>query len=419
VVPGERITFTLRLANVGSGTVYDIHLQDPLPSGLVSPTLRASFVPRGPQLRNVDPNLPYMLSIDRLAPNQVGYVTVTSRIDTSLRWGVRKTVVNRAEARAPSAAEAHPEDNQSSAAIDVVSGAAFTVTLAASPEMPAGGSSIPVTARVTDRMGRPAADGTAVFFNLEPPDLASLGASVLTTVEGRVATRLVSGDRAGRVQVRAITVGDRSAQLSVRITPGPATTLLLASQRPRLVVGGQTTAVTATVTDRFANPVPQVLVNFSSNIGGLGVIDGLTSASGLVTTTLATGYRVGIARLRADSGNLVASLDLPVLAGPPASLSLSTDGSVLKLGQSAQVSAMVRDSYANPVSGALVDFAFDLGAMSPPSGATGTDGLARSRLSAQRGGVGLLEARVGALYRGIRIDVQGRRVFMPRLERRR
>ena len=189
--------------------------------------------------------------------------------------------------------------------------------------------------------------------------------------------------------------------------------------RPRLVVGGQTTAVTATVTDRFANPVPQVLVNFSSNIGGLGVIDGLTSASGLVTTTLATGYRVGIARLRADSGNLVASLDLPVLAGPPASLSLSTDGSVLKLGQSAQVSAMVRDSYANPVSGALVDFAFDLGAMSPPSGATGTDGLARSRLSAQRGGVGLLEARVGALYRGIRIDVQGRRVFMPRLERRR
>ena len=419
VVPGERITFTLRLANVGTGTVYDIHLQDPLPSGLVSPTLRASFVPRGPQLRNVDPNLPYMLSIDRLAPNQVGYVTVTSRIDTSLRWGVRKTVVNRAEARAPSAAEAHPEDNQSSAAIDVVSGAAFTVTLAASPEMPAGGSSIPVTARVTDRMGRPAADGTAVFFNLEPPDLASLGASVLTTVEGRVATRLVSGDRAGRVQVRAITVGDRSAQLSVRITPGPATTLLLASQRPRLVVGGQTTAVTATVTDRFANPVPQVLVNFSSNIGGLGVIDGLTSASGLVTTTLATGYRVGIARLRADSGNLVASLDLPVLAGPPASLSLSTDGSVLKLGQSAQVSAMVRDSYANPVSGALVDFAFDLGAMSPPSGATGTDGLARSRLSAQRGGVGLLEARVGALYRGIRIDVQGRRVFMPRLERRR
>lgn len=419
VVPGERITFTLRLANVGTGTVYDISLRDPLPSGLVSPTLRASFVPRGPQLRNVDPNLPYILGIDRLAPNQVGYVTVTSRIDTSLRWGSRKTVVNRAEAHAPSAAEAHPEDNLDFASIDVVSGAAFTVTLAAAAELPVGGIGIPVTARVTDRMGRPAADGTAVFFSLDPPDLAELDPAVLTTIEGRATTRLISKSRSGRVEVRAITVGDRSAQLSVRIAAGPPVSLLLASQRQRLVVGGQTTVVTATIGDRFANPVPDILVRFRSDIGGLSRIEGLTSAAGTVTNSLASGYRVGIARLRADSGGLVSGLDIPVLAGPPASLALTTDASVVTVGQSVQVSAMVRDVYANPVSGARVDFAFDLGSVNPDSNMSGTDGLARSRLIAQRGGVGLLEARVGDLYRSVRIDVQGRRIFLPRMERRR
>lgn len=419
VVPGERITFTLRLANVGPGTVYDIDLRDPLPSGLVSPTLRANFVPRGPQLRNVDPNLPYILGIDRLAPNQVGYITVTSRVDTSLRWGSRKTLVNRAEARAPSAAEAHPEDNQSAASIDVVPGAAYTVTLTTAPELAVGGAEQQVLAKVTDRSGRPAADGTAVFFSVEPADLASLLPAVQTTTEGRAATRLVSGAKSGRVQVRAITVGDRSAQLSVRLTAGPAASLRLASQLPHLVVGGPRTVLTATVGDRFGNPVPDAPVRFRTDIGGLGTLEGRATAAGVVTNTLSPGFRVGVARLRADSGSLQAGLDLAILAGQPASIALSTDASALRLGQTAQVSAMVRDLYANPVSGAAVAFAFDLGTMSPITGTTGTNGLARSRLNALRGGVGLLEARTADLYRSIRIDVQGRRVFLPRLERRR
>lgn len=419
VVPGERVTFSLRLDNLGSGTVYGISLEDPLPMGLVSPTLRASFFPRGPQLSNEAPQQPYQLGIDRLAPAQVAYITITSRIDTSLRWGSRRTLVNQARAYAASAAEARPEDNQAAASLDVVPGAAFTVTLTSPPELTVGGAEAQVLARVTDRGGRPAADGTAVFFSVDPPDLAQLQPAVVTTSEGRAVTRLISGPRAGRIRLRAITVGERAAQQTLRLTAGPPATLRLSGQADRLEVGGKQMVLTASLRDRFDNPVPDLLVRFRSDIGGLSRIDGLSNAAGQVTSTLTSGFRSGVARVRAEHPGLMAGLDIPFLPGPPASLSLSADNTQLKLGQSAQVAAVVRDLYANPVSGAQVSFAFDLGEVSPVTVGTGTDGLARSRIEARETGVGLLEARVAALQRSLRVDVQGRRIFLPRMERRR
>lgn len=418
VVPGERVTYSLRLDNLGSGTVHGITLEDPLPMGLVSPTLRASFSPRGPQLANEDPNRPYRLSIDRLAPAQVAYITITSRIDTSLRWGTRRTLVNQAQAHSPSAAEASPADNLASASLDVVPGAAFTVTLTAPPELAVGGAEAQILAKVTDRGGRPAADGTAVFFSIEPSDLAQVQPAVVTTSEGRAIARLLSGERSGRVQIRAITVGERAAQQTLRLLPGPPTNLRLSSQRRQLEVGGQRSVLTATLKDRYGNPVPELLLRFRSDIGGLSRLEGLSNAAGQLTSTLSSGFRSGLARVRAEHPGLQAGLDIPFLPGPPAGLSLSADGTQLRLGQSSQVTAMVRDLYANPVSGALVSFAFDLGPASPMTATTGTDGLARSRIEARQTGVGLLEARVAGLQRSLRVDVQGRRVFLPRLARR-
>jgi uncharacterized repeat protein (TIGR01451 family) len=54
VVPGEKITYSLRLVNAGPSNVYDIRLRDPMPAGLVTISHAVGFVPRRPMFENLE-----------------------------------------------------------------------------------------------------------------------------------------------------------------------------------------------------------------------------------------------------------------------------------------------------------------------------------------------------------------------------
>ena len=64
VVPGERVTFTLTYANEGTGSVYDLLIEDLLPTGLISPVIQTS---RGQQPTRL-PGRQVAFHKDRLCP---------------------------------------------------------------------------------------------------------------------------------------------------------------------------------------------------------------------------------------------------------------------------------------------------------------------------------------------------------------
>ncbi len=410
VVPGEAVTFTLRVENVGAGPVFDLDVADPLPSGLVSPTFRTAFFPPGPEIERLPDGPPYRFRVDQLRPGQVGLLTIGARIDTSLRWGPRNEVTNRATAGTPKAAERTPEDNVSSANLVVVPGAVVTVTVRGPDRLTVGGATGKVTARVTDRFGNPVANGTSVFFTT---DLGAVAPAVSQTRNGTAETTLTTGDRTGLATVRAVSTGDRGGVVRVRFTAGPPQSLTLAAARPRLPVGGETTVVTATLRDAFGNGVEDALIGLSTTLGLLSVTEARADADGTVTSTLRAGIRTGTATVRATSGALGEALEIPFVPGPPASIELAVVPDAIRVGGEARAVARVADEFGNPSAGTTVAFDTDIGRLAARAAATDGRGEAVTTVAGTRPGSGLVRATVGALSDTGALTVEPARVWLP------
>lgn len=409
VVPGEPVTFSLRFSNEASGSVYDLELHDPLPTGLISPSYRLAFNPPGPEVE-VLPGAPYAFRVDQLRPGQSGLLTISARVDTSLRWGPRNTLTNRATAGSPKAAERTPEDNQSSADLTIVPGAVVTVTLRAPERLPVGGASGRLTARVTDRFGNPVADGTSVFFT---SDLGSVNPQVGQTRNGTVDSSFITGSRAGTATLRAISTGDRGAAARVEVLPGPPASLDLASAAARLRVGGETTVITASLRDGYGNGVPDQLVSLETDMGLLSVTAARTDATGRVTSTLRSGVRLGVASLRARSGALADTRVIPFDPGPVASLDLLLDPPVLALGARGLVLGLVADEFGNPVPGVPVEFDSEIAVLQRRSVTSGPDGRAANPMSGLRAGMGLVRASAAGYATSALLTVRPARVYLP------
>jgi uncharacterized repeat protein (TIGR01451 family) len=225
VVPGERVTFTLTYANEGTGSVYDVLIDDQLPTGLISPVIQTS---PGQQLTRL-PDRPLAFRKDRLRPAEHGTITIALKVDTSLRWGTRTIVNNHASAYSARAAEVTPRDNESDAEIIVVSGAVYSVTMTAPDRVAVGGATGLVRATLSDRFGNPARDGTVVAFSV---DMGRVDPVVVVTHGGVAEATFTSGAEAGKATVRSITVDERGAEAEVLVVPGPAVSLRLATRSP-------------------------------------------------------------------------------------------------------------------------------------------------------------------------------------------
>jgi hypothetical protein len=412
VVPGERVTFTLRVDNLSSGSIYELDIKDPLPRGLISPTLLPpAFIPPGPEVETNRGVAAYEFRVDQLRPGQTGIITITAKVDTSLLWGPRNAITNHATAGSAKAAERTPGDNASSADIEIVPGAVVTVTVRGPERLAVGGGTGAVTARVTDRFGNPVANGTSVFFTSDLD--TTVFPAVAPTRNGLAETNLTSGTRAGVASVRALSTDDRGGLAYVRISPGPLAALDLTSTEPSLQVGGDTTVFTAHLSDAYGNGIPDERVTFETNLGLLSVTAARTGPTGSVTSTLRSGVRIGAAIVRATSGPFEKVQNLPFVAGAVAQIELSLSPPIAIVGHQVGVVAWLADEFGNPTPGVPVEFLTDIGVMRERRVVTDAEGRAVTTLAALRPGSGLVRASAAGFTETLPLTVERARTYLP------
>jgi adhesin/invasin len=178
-----------------------------------------------------------------------------------------------------------------------------------------------------------------------------------------VATATLSSTIAGLATVTA-TVGSLNATRPVTFTPGPPANLALVAAPSTLPVGNLS-ALTATVTDQFGNPVAgSVVVSFTTSFGALSN-SSATTTNGVATATLSSTV-AGLATVTATVGSLNATAPVTFTPGPPANLSLVAAPSTLQVGHLSALTATVTDQFGNLVAdGTLVSFTTNLGSASP------------------------------------------------------
>ena len=218
-----------------------------------------------------------------------------------------------------------------------------------------GRSTASVRAVVTDQLGKPVSDGTAVRFGLHPSE-GSLGSTRAFTVDGEVSTTLTSSTSLTTVTVEAWVEDSPDVRDSVQVeyVLGPPALVTVESERDTLPADGiTTTTITATVTDAAGHPIPGVEVRFSSNIGT--VTERATTDSEGRAEASFSGSTTGAAIITATCQGVEGRSDpIELVPGPPVSITLSFEPNFVHVrgvgrNSALTVTADVRDAHGNPV----------------------------------------------------------------------
>lgn len=162
------------------------------------------------------------------------------------------------------------------------------------------------------------------------------------------------------------------------------------------------------------------LISLSTTLGLLSVTEARADANGMVTSTLRAGIRTGTATIRASSGGLRAeALDIPFVAGPPASVELAVAPEVIAVGGAARAVARVADEFGNPSIGTPVAFTTDIGRIVARSDTTDAAGEAVATILGTRLGSGQVRAAVGAISDAGQLTVEPARAYLPYTARQR
>jgi predicted extracellular nuclease len=266
--------------------------------------------------------------------------------------------------------------------------ASANLTLTAAPDTLPVGNLSTITATVTDSSNNPVPDGTVVSFTTS---LGSVSPAFATTVNG-VATATLSSTVAGVATVTA-TVGSLSATAQVTFTPDVPANVALVAVPSTLLVGNSST-LTATVTDQFGNVVADgTLVSFTTSLGNVSPVTA-TTVNGVATATLSSTV-AGVATVTATVGSLSATAQVTFVV--PTSVTLVAAPSTLQVGSLSTLTATVFDQFNNPIAdGVVVSFTTSLGNVSPAS-ATTVNGVATATLSSTVAGVATVTATVNGL----------------------
>ncbi len=246
--------------------------------------------------------------------------------------------------------------------ITITSGRPAGLTLTAAPGVIAsGGGQATITAAVRDEGGSAVTNGAPVTFTTT---LGSVAPVTTPTVGGKASTVLTSGVMSGTAIVQA-EAGGYTATVPISILgAGEPYTLTLVAEPPETRLDGAPAIITATVTDALGVLVPNgVAVIFSSDLGDLSGTQALT-ADGRAVTQLNPGTVPGTAHISAQAGAAIGRVDVPILPGVAAMMTLTADPAELVAGlnQITRLDATARDRYGNPVAdGTLLAFTTTLG----------------------------------------------------------
>ena len=193
------------------------------------------------------------------------------------------------------------------------------------------GETVELSATVKDAQGQ-TVPGASVTWQSNTPAVAEVSASGLVTAIGS-GSATITGMSGGKSATAVITVSQASATLA--ITPSTAT----------LNAIGQTAQLTATVRDANNNPIPGATVTWQSSTPAVASV----STSGLVTA-----IGSGSATITVMSGGKSATAVITV-SQASATMAITPSTTTLNaIGQTAQLTATVRDANNNPITGATV-----------------------------------------------------------------
>ena len=191
-----------------------------------------------------------------------------------------------------------------------------------------------LTTTLRDSAGNPLS-GRAITWGSDAPGVA--------TVDG---TGLVSTAGVGTATITATSEG-KSGTASVTVTLVPVATVSVAPGHLDLRLG-RTGQLTATLRDSAGNPLSGRAITWGSDAPGVATVDG----TGLVTAT-----GVGTATITATSEGKSGTASVTVTLVPVATVSVTPDSLDLIVGQTGPLTATLRDSAGNVLSGRAVTWA--------------------------------------------------------------
>ncbi|MBM4379289.1 MAG: Ig-like domain-containing protein, partial [Deltaproteobacteria bacterium] len=280
----------------------------------------------------------------------------------------------------------------------------------------AAGGSTGLTVTVRDADGNPVA-GAAVALSCSGTGNTLTPASGTTNGQG-VFTAALSSTRAEAkslsAEVSTLEGTSLSLGAAVTFTLGPpaqdTSSLSLGSGSVPVSSGSGGTVVTVGVKDAYGNPVSGVPVSLaatgSSNV--FSAPSGTTNAAGQYTSAL-TSTRAESKTVTATFGGLQTSAGVIFTPGPvlDATSSLAVNPSALAAGESAAVTATLRDAFGNPVAGRTVTLS-SLGsdnAFGQASGSSDAAGVFSTTFTSTRAESKQLSAAVDGLTLGAALTV--------------
>jgi len=273
------------------------------------------------------------------------------------------------------------EDAADKAAANGLQIAAFT----GSPTTLASGQSSILTAKVFDSSGNPAS-GQVVAFTL----LSNNSLATITTQNGGITD---AGGQAFAVYKAGANTPTSSVQDTIQASvtgavgtviitrtasTAPDTFQMSLTANPTTLAAGQSSIITATVTNGSGNPAQSQAVTFgfvtgANNSGApdLTVVNGTTDASGRAIAVYTAGVNTPAssvqdtiqASVTGASGAVIITRTGTAISTPAGyQMSLTADVTSLAAGQSSIITATVRNGANVPISGQVVTFGFVTGA---------------------------------------------------------
>ena len=249
---------------------------------------------------------------------------------------------------------------------------------------------MPPSVRIASSDGSPM-PGVTVRFEVVAGGGSLAGSPAISDAAGVASLeRWTLGTAAGRNELRAIVEGVSSVSFEAFGTPGTPKAVAVVQGDGQSATAGETLPVNPAVVvhDTFANPVPEVTVTFSVQLGG-GSIDGAQPTTDSAGVTSVGGWRLGPGmgeqRLLATVTGLP-SVTFSATAGAGAATNAAADagsGQTTPVGTPVSVPPVVRvtDQGGNGVAGVEVTF-------SVVSGGGNVSGAVRSTNAAGRATVG-------------------------------
>ena len=256
------------------------------------------------------------------------------------------------------------------------------------------GMTTTVTAIVSDTHGNPVSNAT-VNFGLSPSALGSvISPSVTTDGNGRASNTWTAGNFIGSGQLIVDASSPEhpvssTAAITLTVDAPYTLTLQAGSTSP---VAGIGSVLTATVTDRFLNPVANgTVVTFTSDFGA--VLSPVTTTNGVATSWISWTL-LGMVHITATSGSAQDSMAVNFVPNVPVTLTLQATPTSLAVGNSSVLTATVVDQFGHYVAdGTAVTITPDLGYVLSP--VTTTNGIAASVISSTQAGVAHITATSG------------------------